>query len=178
MGFNLATAGRANLLRLLRLKICLPLLCRLVPAALALAAAAGCKRPPPADAAEAPAATPDPQLLAAARELAAVLDPALSAYNAGDRAALFAGFASTATPAPGDRIFTELYEGYYKAEFGKITGLRLNAQETVPDPEAGQLVYLAQCERAPLVKVSANFIRENGRPKIVQLRFEKLELTK
>ena len=51
--------------------------------------------------------------------------------------------------------------------------LRLDTRETVPDPDAGLLVYLAQCERAPLAKVSANFIRENGEPKIVQLRFEK-----
>ncbi len=163
-------------MRLLRLKIHPPLLRGLALVALALAPAA-CKRPAPPAVVPAPAATADPKILPAARELAAVLDKALTAYNAGDQAALFADFASTATPAPGDCIFTELFEGYYKAEFGKITGLRLDARETVPDPEAGQLVYLAQCERAPLVKVSANFIRENGQPKIVQLRFEKIELT-
>jgi hypothetical protein len=38
------------------------------------------------------------------------------------------------------------------------------------------LVYLAQAERVKLAKVSANFIRENGAPKIVQLRIEKVDL--
>ena len=158
------------------MKIDLPRL--VILAALALAGVTACKRATPPAVAAAPAATPDPKIPAAARELAAVLDKALTAYNAGDQAALFADFASTATPAPSDRIFTELLEDYYKAEFGKITALRLNTQETVPDPEAGMLVYLAQCERAPLVKVSANFVRENGTPKIVQLRMEKVEVAK
>ena len=155
-----------------------PLFRAFILIALAFSGATACKRPPPPAVAEAPAATPDPKMLAAARELAAVLDKALTAYNAGNQAALFADFASTATPAPGDRIFTELFEGYYKAEFGKITALRLDTKETVPDPEAGMLVYLAQCERTPLAKVSANFIRENGTPKIVQLRMEKVEVAK
>ena len=165
-------------MRFLRCKIRPPWLRDLALATLAFSVATACKRAPPPAAAEAPAATPDPKVLAAARELAAVLDKALTAYNAGDQAALFADFASTATPAPGDRIFTELFEGYYKAEFGKITALRLDTKETVPDPEAGLLVYLAQCERVPLAKVSANFIRENGTPKIVQLRMEKVEVVK
>ena len=112
------------------------------------------------------------------RELAAMLGKALSAYNAGDQAALFSDFASTATPLPSDRIFTELFEGFYKAEFGKIVALRLNPKETNPDPDFGMLVYDAQCERQPLAKVSANFIRENGALKIVQLRFEKVEVAK
>ena len=164
--------------RFLRCKIRPPWLRDLALATLAFSVATACKRATPPAAAEAPAAAPDPKVLAAARELAAVLDKALAAYNAGDQAALFTDFASTATPAPGDRIFTDLFEGYYKAEFGKITALRLSPQETIPDPDAGLLVYLAQCERAPLVKVSANFIRENGTPKIVQLRMEKVEVVK
>lgn len=164
-------------MRLLRSKIHPPLLRGLALAALAFSPAA-CKRAAPPAVVAAPAAAPDPKILAAARELAAVLDKALTAYNAGDQAALFADFASTATPAPSDRIFTELFEGYYKAEFGKITALRLDPKETVPDPDAGLLVYLAQCERTPLAKVSANFIRENGTPKIVQLRLEKVEVAK
>ena len=123
--------------RFLRCKIRPPWLRDLALATLAFSVATACKRATPPAAAEAPAAAPDPKVLAAARELAAVLDKALTAYNAGDQAALFADFASTATPAPGDRIFTELFEGYYKAEFGKITALRLDTKETVPDPEAG-----------------------------------------
>ena len=124
------------------------------------------------------AATPDPKAPTAVRELAAILDKALSAYNAGDQAALFADFGSSATPAPSDRIFTELFEGFYKAEFGRIVALRLNPLESNPDPDSGMLVYDARCERQPLAKVSANFLREDGALKIVQVRFEKVELAK
>ena len=146
-------------------------------AAPAFATLTACKKaePPPVAAA---AATPDPKLIAAVQEQAGVLGKALSAYNAGDQAALFAEFASTATPAPSDRIFTELFEGFYKVEFGKVTALRLNPRETNPDPDAGLLVYDAQCERQPLAKISANFLRENGALKIVQVRFEKVAAVK
>ena len=147
-------------------------------AAFAFSALSGCKQAIPEPPKETAAATPDPKVLAAVRELAAMLGKALSAYNAGDQAALFSDFASTATPPPSDRIFTELFEGFYKAEFGKIVALRLNPKETNPDPDFGMLVYDAQCERQPLAKVSANFIRENGALKIVQLRFEKVEVAK
>ncbi len=147
-------------------------------AVLAVSALAACKKAAPPAVVEIAAATPDPKVIAAVQEQAAVLDKALSAYNAGDQAALFADFASTATPAPSDRIFTELFEGFYKVEFGKIVALRLNPKETNPDPDFGLLVYDAQCERQPLAKVSANFLRENGALKIVQVRFEKVEAAK
>ena len=120
---------------------------------------------------------PDPQVMEAAPELVAVLEKALSAYNASDQSALFADFATTATPDPNDRIFTELFEGYYKTEFGKILELRLNPRESSPDANFGMLVYDAKCEKQALAKVSANFVRENGAPKIVQVRMEKVEPT-
>lgn len=147
-------------------------------AALAFSMLTACEKAAPPPQAETVAATPDPNVPAAARELAAVLDKALSAYNAGDQAALFADFARTATPPASDRIFTELFEGFYKVEFGKIVALRLNPRETNTDPDFGMLVYDAKCERQPQAKVSANFIRENGALKIVQVRFEKVEIAR
>jgi len=146
-----------------------------------MAAWSACKRAPDSGSSSAPAAEEkgagkaEPELSPAVRELAAVLEKALSGYNAGDQAALFADFAATATPAPGDRIFAELFEGYYKAEFGKVMALRLNARESSPDRDFGMLVYDTKCERQPLAKVSANFVRENGAVKIVQLRMEKVD---
>lgn len=146
--------------------------------ALAFSAVTACKRSAKPVAVESVAVTPHPTAPTAVRELAAVLDKALSAYNAGDQVALFADFATSATPAPSDRIFTELFEGFYKAEFGRIVALRLNPLESNPDPDSGMLVYDARCERQPLAKVSANFLRENGALKIVQVRFEKVEIAK
>ncbi len=143
---------------------------------------AGCERASEGGSTAGPAAEEktaghgDAEAPAAVRELGAVLEKALKAYNAGNQAALFADFASTATPAPGDRIFTELFEGYYKAEFGRIMALRLSPRESFPDPDFGMLVYDATCELWPFAKVSANFVRENGTPKIVQLRMEKVEV--
>jgi hypothetical protein len=125
---------------------------------------------------EKPIAPADAQAAEVLRELTPILDKALAAYNAGDQRALFADFATAATPPPSDRIFQELFEGYYKKDFGRLTALRLYPQETVPDADYGMLVYLAQCERVKLAKVSANFIRENGAPKIVQIRIEKVDL--
>ena len=145
---------------------------------LTVSALTACKKADKPVTPEIAAATPDPKVLAAARELAVMLDKALNAYNAGDQTALFADFASTATPPPSDRIFTELFMGFYKTEFGKIGALHLNMKETNPDPDFGMLVYDAQCERQPQAKVSANFIRENGALKIVQMRFEKVEAAK
>ncbi len=128
---------------------------------------------PPASAAVVAPEGPDAAKLQ--RELAAVLEPALAAYNAGDQKALFADFAQTATPPATDRIFTELYEGYYKVDFGRIVALRPYTPETTLNAEFGMLVYLAQFERVKLARISANFVRENGTPKIVQLRFERVD---
>ena len=153
-----------------------PTVAGLFLAALAFSSVTACKRAAKPAVVDSVAVTPDPKPLAAARELSAILDKALSAYNAGDQAALFADFAASATPAPSDRIFTELFEGFYKAEFGRILALRLNTRESNPDPDSGMLVYDARCERQPLAKVSANFLRENGVLKIVQVRFEKVEV--
>ena len=53
-----------------------------------------------------------------------------------------------------ERIFDALFEGYYKSEFGRIEALRLNVQESAPDPDYALLVYDARCEKVPLAKVS------------------------
>ena len=152
-----------------------------LPVALAMAFGA-CKRAvPPIETGgpgvgEKAAVAPEETAHATAQALAAIFQKALTAYNAGDQTALFADFARTATPPPSDRIFTELFEGYYKTEFGRILAVRLSEQDSVPDADFGMLVCLAQCERQPLAQISANFVRENGQPKIVQLRIEKVEV--
>jgi hypothetical protein len=113
------------------------------------------------------------EMLAQVKPLEAVLDRALAAYNAGDAKAFWSDAATTATPPATEKTFKALYEGYYKADFGKYVSKTIVPTETQPDPNLGVLVYEAKFEKRK-VRVSANFIRESGTPKLVQVRFEKL----
>jgi hypothetical protein len=120
------------------------------------------------------AATPAPKIdPAAVKPLELLLDKALVAYNSGNAASFFTDFAASATPPAEARVFTAVFEGVYKAEFGKYISKKVNVKETVPDPNRGVLVYDAVFEKKK-VKLSANFLRESGRLKIVQIRMEKL----
>ena len=120
-----------------------------------------------------PKVTITPEMLAKVKPFEAILDKALAAFNAGDAKAFWADAAKTATPAPNEALYQRLYEGFYKAEFGKYVSKTLLPAETQPDPERGVVVYEAKFEKKK-VKVSANFQRENGAPKLVQVRMEKL----
>lgn len=120
------------------------------------------------------AATPAPKIdPAAVKPLELLLDKALVAYNSGNAASFFTDFAASATPPAEARVFTAVFQGVYKAEFGKYISKKVNVKETVPDPNRGVLVYDAVFEKKK-VKLSANFLRESGRLKIVQIRMEKL----
>ena len=138
----------------------------------ALAALAQNATPKPATPAP---ATPDPKIVEKAQPLEAVLEKALTAYNDSDAAAFGAEFSKTATPPASAEIYQKIYGDIYKADLGNYVSRKLNAGETTPDADRGLLVCDAKFEKAPKVKVSANFTRENGALKIVQLRFEKAE---
>jgi hypothetical protein len=103
-----------------------------------------------------------------------VLDPALAAYNSGDVVSFDAFFARDAHPPADEHTFQALFEGIYQPEFGNYLAKRVMPAETVPDPDYGQVVYNATFEKRPRVKVSANFVRQDGALKIKQLRFEKM----
>ncbi len=136
----------------------------------AIAALAQTATPKPATPAP---VTPDPKIVEKSQPLEAVLDRALTAYNESDAAAFVAGFSQSATPPATAEIFQTIYEGIYKADLGNYVSRKLNWNETTPDADRGLLVCDAKFEKAPKVKVSANFTRENGALKLVQLRFEK-----
>jgi hypothetical protein len=118
--------------------------------------------------------TPAPKIdLDAVKPLESLLDKALLAYNSGNATLFFADFAASAIPPAEPRIFAAVFEGVYKTEFGKYVSKKLNVKETVSDPNRGVLVYDAVFEKKN-VKLSANFPRESGGLKIVQIRMEKL----
>ncbi len=134
--------------------------------------------------AQSPAATPAAATPAAATPriikpeevapLEKVLDGALAAYNAGDAAAFNACFASEAHPPATEPNFRALFEGIYKVEFGKYVSKKLLLAETYPDANHGQIAYDATFEKRTRVKLSADFSRQDGVLKIVQLRLEKM----
>ncbi len=115
-----------------------------------------------------------PAILEKLAPLEKTLDSALSAYNAGDPAAFAGSFAKDAHPPATEHTFHALFDGIYRAEFGKYVSKTLIPAESVLDPGYGQLVYNGTFEKRGRVKVSADFSEESGAPKIVQLRFEKM----
>lgn len=103
-----------------------------------------------------------------------MLDRALAAYNAGDARAFLA---ETARNAPGIReqgVYQRLFEGVYKPEFGSFVAKVMDPKESIPDRDWAVLVYRAQFAKNT-AKLTANFARENGAVKLMQIRIEKVE---
>ena len=119
-----------------------------------------------------------PATFPAAQPYEEIMQKALAAYNARDAATLFADFASTAVPAPSSEVHRALFEGFYKEKFGTCLNRTLSLPETEILPDRALLVWDAAFFHAKHAKLSANFLTENGRPKIVQLRIEKAETEK
>jgi hypothetical protein len=121
-----------------------------------------------------PAATPAPKLESAQlAPLEAILDSALAAYNNSNSTQFLAHFASHALPPPQPALFSALFEGVYKRDYGKYVSKKLLPRETAIEATRALIVFDAVFERHR-VKVSANFTHEQNMPKIVQLRMEPL----
>lgn len=120
----------------------------------------------------------DKPTVAAARRYEAIMDKALAGYNAHNAATLFTDFAASAVPAATDVTHRALFEGYYHETFGACRSRTLNARESEILSDRALLVWDATFSQMTPVKLSANFITENGRPKIVQMRIEKPDVEK
>jgi hypothetical protein len=70
-------------------------------------------------------------------------------------------------------LFSSLFEGVYKQDYGKYVSKKLLPKETAIEPARALIVFEALFEKRK-VKVSANFVMEQDAPKIVQLRMEPL----
>jgi hypothetical protein len=123
---------------------------------------------------EAPAtpAAPDPAL---AKALRTAVTRAVGSYNSVDVQGLRRQFSAEVPGLPDDAAFRRLFFRYYLDDFGRVKSMRLVSADSKFDPERAMLIYEGVFDRWPHVKVSANFIRESGVPKLVQLRFEKIE---
>lgn len=118
------------------------------------------------------AATPDPAM---AKAWALSVSRAIGSYNSVDVAGLRRQFSAQAPGLPDDNAYRRLFFRYYLNDLGRVKAMRLLPVDSNFDPDRAMLVYEAKFDHWPSVKVSANFTRENGVPKLVQLRFEKIE---
>ena len=120
------------------------------------------------------ATTPAPKIdPAQLKPLEMILDESLAAFNAADGAQFLAHFARNAVPPARPALFSSLFEGVYKQDYGKYISKKLLPKETAIEPARALIVFEAVFEKRK-VKVSANFVREQDAPKIVQLRMEPL----
>jgi hypothetical protein len=119
-----------------------------------------------------PPTSPGPELL---KGLQVPISSALRAYNAADIAGMRQQFSVQAPGLADASAFRRLFIGYYSEELGRVKSLRLVPAGSDFDPDNAMLVFAAEFERSPLVKVSANYTREAGTLKLIQLRFEKVE---
>ncbi len=109
----------------------------------------------------------------APKPLDAIVEKAMTAYNAGDSKAFFADYAklmeAIATPA----TFDVLYKNGAMKEHGKFISRKLIAADSVVEGETPLLVYEAKFEKSPRVKLAVNFMQEDGKPKVMQVTIEK-----
>ena len=119
-----------------------------------------------------PGPTPDRKLIEA---LHGTVSRAIGSYNSVDAAGIRRQFSAQAPGLPDEAAFRRLFFRYYLEVLGRAESMRIVPGESNPDPDRAMLVYDAGFDLWPRVKVSANFIREGGVPKLVQLRFEKVE---
>lgn len=108
------------------------------------------------------------------KPLEAMLDKALAAYNAGDAKAFYAdspkSMASVATP----QTFEMMYRGMYFKTYGKYVSRTLSKAESSIFEDTPLLVFAAEFELNKKVKISVNFMKEDGAYKIMQIQFATL----
>jgi len=119
-----------------------------------------------------PPATPDPATI---RELQRSVSRALGSYNSVDIQGMRREFSQKAPGLTDDGAFRRLFFRYYLEDLGRAKSMRFLKENSNLDPDRAMLVYEGAFDHWPRVKVSANFTREDGAPKLVQLRFEKIE---
>lgn len=119
-----------------------------------------------------PRATPDPALVKA---LKLTVSRAVGAFNSVDLTGLRRQFSAKAPGLSDDGAFRRLFFGYYLGDLGRAKSLRLIPADSSFDPDRALLVYEGAFDFWPRVKVSANFTRDEGALKLMQLRFEKIE---
>jgi hypothetical protein len=105
------------------------------------------------------------------KSLDPVIDSALAGYNAGDSKAFFAGYAKALAAVATEPMFNMMYKDNYFKAYGKYLSRRPLDAETVFDADTPLVVYQAEFEKNKKVKISVNFMKEEGVYRVVQIQF-------
>jgi len=108
-----------------------------------------------------------PAYAADQKPLDAVVDKALAGYNAGDSKVFFADYAKMMAAVATDATFNAMYKSQ---PFGKYISRQPIKAETVLVGDTPLLVYQAEFEKNKKVKISVNFIKEDGAFKVMQIQ--------
>ena len=111
----------------------------------------------------------------APKPLDAIVEKAMKGYNDGDSKVFFADYAKLLSAVAVPATFDMLYKNAAMKEFGKFVSKKLIAAESVVEGETPLLVYEAKFEKNPKVKLSVNFMEEEGKPKVMQVTIEKFQ---
>ena len=111
----------------------------------------------------------------APKALDAIVENAMKGYNAGDSKIFFTDYAKSLSAVATPAMFDALYTNMAMKEFGKYVSKKLIAAESVVQGETPLLVFEAKFEKNPKVKLSINFLQEEGKPKLMQVTIAKFQ---
>ena len=111
----------------------------------------------------------------APKALDAIVENAMKGYNAGDAKVFFADYAKSLSAIATPATFDALYTNMAMKEFGKYVSKKLIPGESVAQGETPLLVFEAKFEKNARVKLSINFLQEEGKPKLMQVTIAKFE---
>ena len=105
------------------------------------------------------------------KSLDPVVDKALAGYNALDAKVFFADYAKALAGVATEPTFNMLYKDMHFKTYGKYISRQPIDAETVFDADTPLVVYRAEFEKNKKVKISVNFMKEDGAYKLVQIQF-------
>lgn len=108
------------------------------------------------------------------KALEEMADKALKGYNDGDWKVFYADYAKSMAALATEPVFKMMYQDQAMKNLGKYESKKLLDKETVVQGDTPLLVYEAKFEKAEKVKASFNFTKEDGKFKIMQIRFDKM----
>lgn len=104
-----------------------------------------------------------------------IVDKTMKAYNEGDSKAFFADYAKAMASIASPAMFDALYKEMALKQFGKYVSKSFIAGQSVVEGETPLLVFEAKFEKNPKVKLAFNFMKEEGKPKVMQVTIEKFQ---
>ena len=105
------------------------------------------------------------------KPLEAMLDKALAAYNAGDSKAFYADYAKMMASVATDQAYDMMFRSIYMKTHGKYVSRKLLKAESSVFEDTPLMVFESVFEKTKKVKISVNFMKEDGVYRIMQMQF-------